>query len=59
MLDCPEAALWPVVLGVVAADPVALWSGELGGTEAVLPAFASFVVGGCALGVVVEEPAAL
>jgi len=22
--DCPEAALWSVVLGVVAADPVAL-----------------------------------
>lgn len=24
VLDCPEAALWSVVLGVVAADPVAL-----------------------------------
>jgi len=24
VVDCPEAALWSVVLGVVAADPVAL-----------------------------------
>jgi hypothetical protein len=54
VVDCAEDALWSVVLGVVAADPAALWSAELGGAEVVLPAFASFVVGGCELGVVVE-----
>jgi hypothetical protein len=52
---------------VVAAEPVALWSVELGGVvvdgvvadcplmlpaEVVLDAFASLVVGGCELGVV-------
>lgn len=50
------AALWSVELGVVAADPVVLW---LGGTEAVLPALASLVVAGGVLGVVAEAPAAL